>query len=196
VGEPATADRGHGHDGDPDLHGAKTVRNRVIAALAAVQRADPTLETYVTFGTTPSGPDARGKQMIAYAASIGFLPTGWIVMPFDFGAPATNMGQASITALQALALNLRTAYGVTDAVACQHSGVSSMNGRTDDGETVTLADFQTILAFAQQHHLARFTFWSINRDRPCAILNTLSDACSGVTQTPFAFTSVISQYQG
>lgn len=172
-------------------------RNCVIAALLAVQRGNPTLETYVTFGTTPTGPDATGKKLVSYASSIGFMPTGWTVMPFDFGAgPGTNMGTASIAAVQGLALTLRTSYGVSAAVAYSHSGISSMNGRTDDAETVSVANFQSMLAFAQANHLARFTFWSVNRDRPCAVLNQLSDACSGVSQTPYAYTNVIAQYQG
>jgi chitinase len=174
----------------------KKVRNRVIAALAAVQRANPSLETYVTIGTLTTGPDTRGKSLITYAASLGFLPTAWTVMPFDFGESVTNMGPASIAAVQALATTLRTTYGLSAAVAYQRSGISSMNGRTDDRETVTVADFQAILAFAQQNHLGRFTFWSVNRDRACAVPNTLSDACSGVSQAPYAFTSVIAQYQG
>ena len=59
-------------------------------------------------------------------------------------------------------------------------GISSMNGITDQNETVTVADFRTILAYAQQHHLARLTFWSVNRDRPCT--GGPADTCSGVGQ--------------
>ena len=51
---------------------------------------------------------------------------------------------------------------------------------TDLNETVTVGDFQTMLSYAQQHHLARFTFWSTNRDRPCS--GGGSDSCSGVSQ--------------
>ena len=40
-----------------------------------------------------------------------------------------------------------------------------MNGQTDEAsETVSLIDFQTILAFAGEHHLGRVSFWSVNRD--------------------------------
>ena len=71
-----------------------------------------------------------------------------------------------------------------------------MNGVTDESdETVTTADFQTILAYVQQHHLARFTFWSINRDRQCAS-GSDADACSGITQAPYAFTKIIVKYTG
>ena len=88
-------------------------------------------------------------------------------MPFDFGRPAVDMGHASIRALEGLASALVSAYGLSQAAAFQHAGVSSMNGRTDEAsETVGLEDFQTIAAFAGEHHLGRLTFWSVNRDRP------------------------------
>jgi hypothetical protein len=49
-----------------------------------------------------------------------------------------------------------------------------------------------MLAFAQLHHLARFTFWSVNRDRQCGAV----EECSGIQQAPFAFTDVIAEYHG
>ncbi|WP_399079113.1 ricin-type beta-trefoil lectin domain protein [Streptomyces zaehneri] len=69
-----------------------------------------------------------------------------------------------------------------------------MNGITDNSETVTVADFRTILAYAQQRHLARLTFWSVNRDRPCT--GGGADTCSGIAQQPWDFTRVFAQYAG
>jgi hypothetical protein len=44
-----------------------------------------------------------------------------------------------------------------------------MNGVTDvAGEPVNLSDFQFMLRYVGQHHLAKFTFWSVDRDRPLA----------------------------
>jgi hypothetical protein len=173
------------------------VRDRVVAALGTIARANPGLEISVTFGSSPTGPDAKGAAMISYAASIGFLPTAWTVMPFDFGGPAsTNMAQASIGAVQGLARLVQSGYRTTLATAYLHSGISSMNGRTDDGETVSVADLQSMLAFAQQNHLGRLTFWSVNRDRSCGGSTTGADSCSGVAQTPYAYSKVVAQYQG
>lgn len=71
-----------------------------------------------------------------------------------------------------------------------------MNGKTDvAGETVTTADFRTILAYARQHHIVRFSFWSINRDRPCGS-GTNADSCSGIAQQPYEFTKIVVQYAG
>jgi hypothetical protein len=70
-----------------------------------------------------------------------------------------------------------------------------MNGLTDvSSERVNLSDFQTMLSYANQHHLARFTFWSVNRDRPCT--GGGADTCSGVSQQPWDFSRVIGQFTG
>ena len=51
-----------------------------------------------------------------------------------------------------------------------------------------------LLAFAEPNHLARFTFWAVDRDRQCEpALNTGED-CSGIAQQPYAFTDVIERF--
>lgn len=172
-------------------------RQRVIAALAALQQADPALEISVTFGTDEAGPDGNDVSMIDQAATLGFQPYAWTVMPFDFGAPVTDMGATSIDAAEGLDADVAAAYHLTPARAYQHVGISSMNGKTDEtDETVSVSDFQAMLAFAQSNHLARFTFWSVNRDRSCPAGSPTSDSCSGIAQPPYAFTSLVAQYQG
>ena len=76
------------------------------------------------------------------------------------------------------------------------SGISSMNGETDEtDETVSMADFQQILDFAQAERLARLTFWAVNRDRPCSDgLSVQAGSCSGIDQATFAFTNLLSEY--
>ncbi|MER5866964.1 chitinase [Kitasatospora sp. NPDC002040] len=172
------------------------VRQRVVDALKIVKTKNPGIVTYVTMGTTPSGPDATGKDLIKRGAKAGLANDGWIIMPFDFGGHTGTMGQATVSALEGLKASVKSAYGYSDDEAYRHSGVSSMNGITDEpGETVTTGDFKTILAYAQQHHLARFAFWSVNRDRQCGS-GTDADACSGIAQSPYAFTKIVVQYKG
>jgi chitinase len=176
---------------------SKKVRKRVIEALAIVQGEDPGLEISVTFGTEEGGPEPDGKSLIADAAAIGFQPSAWTIMPFDFGAPSTDMGHASIRALEGLQRDLVAAYGISPALAYEHAGISSMNGETDEtDETVSLEDFETMLAFAQQNHIARFTYWAVNRDRPCGGGENSGEDCSGIAQAPYAFTDVIARYHG
>jgi chitinase len=175
----------------------KKTRVRVVAALAAVQRANPGLEISITFGTGEAGPERDGQSLIADAAAIGFQPSVWTLMPFDFGAPVTDMGQISIRAAEGLERELATRYGLSAALAYEHVGISSMNGMTDErDETVSAANFQAMLGFAQQHHLGRLTFWAINRDRPCPAKSAEEEECSGIEQQPYEFTDLLAQYHG
>jgi hypothetical protein len=173
-----------------------TVRQRVIDALKIVKNNNPGIKEFVTFGVATNGPDSVGRDLINKGAAAGLTVDGWTIMPFDFGGHSGSMGQVTINASEGLKNAVKSAYGYTDAVAYQHIGISSMNGKTDESdETVTLGDFQTILGYAQQHHIARLTFWSLNRDRQCGP-GLDGDSCSGVSQSPYAYTKVIVQYTG
>ena len=175
----------------------KKTRLRVVAALAAVQQANPGLEISITFASAQNGPEADGQSLIADAAAIGFQPSVWTIMPFDFGAPVANMGQTSIAAAEGLAHELAARYGLSSAAAYEHVGISSMNGHTDEtDETVSAADFQTMLGFASEQHLGRLTFWSVNRDRQCATGGKDEDSCSGIAQQPFQFSDLVAQFHG
>jgi hypothetical protein len=170
-------------------------RKRVVAALASVQAHDPGIEISITLATTEAGPEAAGRSLIADAAAIGFQPTSWTVMPFDFGTPRTDMGHASIRGVEALVSDLRSAFGIGAAEAYARAGISSMNGDTDEAaETVTPANFETMLAFAREHELARVTFWAVNRDRRCEGSLTPGEDCSGIAQAPYAFSDLVASY--
>ncbi len=176
--------------------GNATVRQRVIDALKLVKQNNAGIKTIITFGTTPTGPDSTGVDMITRGANSGLANDVWSVMPFDFGGHSGSMGSATVSAVEGLKSVVKSKYGYSDSVTYAHIGLSSMNGKTDEAdETVTLADFNTILGYAQQHHIARFAFWSINRDRPCGS-GTDADSCSGISQQPYDFTKVVAQYQG
>ncbi|MFI6354451.1 alpha-galactosidase [Streptomyces sp. NPDC050743] len=173
-----------------------TVRQRVVDALKTVEANNPGLKTVITFGTTSSGPDATGVDMIKRAARSGLANDVWCVMPFDFGGGTTNMGTLTTRAMEGLKARVEAAYGYDDATAYAHIGLSSMNGKTDDsGERVRVADFRTMLAYARQHHIARLTYWSANRDRPCGS-GIDGDSCSGVSQQPYDYLKVFTQYTG
>ncbi|MFG2682076.1 lectin [Streptomyces sp. NPDC048392] len=168
-----------------------TVQQRTVDALRTVKADNPGLKVYVTFGTGQNGPD---NSLIGKAAASGLTVDSWTIMPFNFGGAGQDMGRLTVRAAEGLKTAVQNAYGYTDDQAYRHTGISSMNGVTDNGETVTVADFRTILAYARQRHLARLTFWSVNRDRPCT--GGGADTCSGVSQQPWDFTRVLAQYNG
>ncbi|MFF2382045.1 ricin-type beta-trefoil lectin domain protein [Streptomyces sp. NPDC058108] len=178
-------------DIEADAYSNPTVQQRTVDALKTVKANNPGIKVYVTIGTGQSGPDT---SLINRAASSGLTVDSWTIMPFDFGGAGQNMGTLTQRAAEGLKTALKNAYGYSDDQAYRDMGISSMNGITDQNETVTVADFQTILGYAQQHHLARLTFWSVNRDRPCT--SGVADSCSGVGQQDWDYTRVLAKYTG
>ncbi|GAA3787589.1 lectin [Streptomyces chiangmaiensis] len=178
-------------DLEADAYSNPTVQQRTVDALKTVKANNPGLKVYVTIGTGQSGPDT---SLINRAAGSGLTVDSWTIMPFDFGGAGQNMGTLTLRAAEGLKTALKNAYGYSDDQAYRDMGISSMNGITDQNETVTVGDFRTILGYAQQHHLARLTFWSANRDRPCT--GGPADSCSGVSQQAWDYTRVFASYTG
>jgi hypothetical protein len=178
-------------DIEADAYSNPTVQQRTVDALKTVKANNAGLKVYITIGTGQSGPDT---SLINRAASSGLTVDAWAIMPFDFGGAGQNMGNLTTRAAEGLKSALKNAYGYSDDRAYRDMGISSMNGITDNSETVTVDDFRTILAYARQHHLARLTFWSANRDRPCT--GGSADSCSGVNQNNWDYTRVLAQYTG
>jgi hypothetical protein len=178
-------------DIEADAYSNTTVQQRTVDALKTIKANNPGIKVYVTIGTGQSGPDTG---LINRAAASGLTVDSWTIMPFDFGGAGQNMGTLTQRAAEGLKTALKNAYGYGDDQAYRDMGISSMNGITDQNETVTVADFQTILGYAQQHHLARLTFWSVNRDRPCT--SGVADSCSGVSQQDWDYTRVFAKYTG
>jgi hypothetical protein len=180
-------------DIEADAYSSSTVQQRTVDALKTIKANNPGIIEYVTLGSGQTGPDS---SLISKAAASGLTVDAWTIMPFDFGGAGQNMATLTQQATDGLKNVLKSAYGYTDDQAYRHSGISSMNGITDANETVTVANFRTIVSYAQLHHLARLTFWSANRDRPCAGAYTGDDTCSGVSQQAWDFTRALTAYTG
>ncbi|HEY3482941.1 MAG TPA: ricin-type beta-trefoil lectin domain protein [Streptomyces sp.] len=180
-------------DIEADAYSNGTVQQRTVDALKTIKANNPGIAVYVTMGTDKTGPDT---SLISKGAASGLTVDSWTIMPFDFGGAGQNMGNLTLQAADGLKNAVKNAYGYSDDQAYRHIGISSMNGITDNNETVTVADFRTILGYAQSHHLARLTFWSANRDRPCPGAYPNDDTCSGVSQQAWDFTRTFAQYGG
>ncbi|GAA2494361.1 ricin-type beta-trefoil lectin domain protein [Winogradskya humida] len=182
---------------DIDIEGtpynSATDQQKTVDALKTIKANNPGITTYITLGSLTTGPDS---SLINRAAASGLQVDGWGIMTFDWGSTGNNQGALTIQAADGLKNKLKTAYGYSDADAYKHVGISSMNGITDENAVVTLADMRTITTYAQQHQIARLTFWSLNRDRQCSGAYPNDDTCSGVTQSAYEFTKIIGAYKG
>ncbi|AHH94391.1 chitinase [Kutzneria viridogrisea] len=171
------------------------VQDRVLGALKLVKQKNPGIKVVVTMGTETSGPNGDGARLIKQGKALDAGVDVWSIMPFDF-SNGGDMWAHTKSAAEGLKNLLKSSFGWSDATAYSHMGISSMNGKTDNaGETVTLANFNSILSYAQTNHLARLTYWSANRDRACGSGGD-GDTCSGVNQKANDFSKVIGKFTG
>ncbi|GJF30492.1 chitinase [Kitasatospora sp. NE20-6] len=179
---------------EPEYENAAAIHNEIGAA-KILQRDNPGLYISITTAGTNAGTGWFGTQMLNEAKSQGFTPNNYSIMPFDGGF---NGAAAQTDALVKFNQILQTTFGWNEATAYAHEGVSLMNGRTDAAEYFRQADFQTVLDFATAHKLARYTYWSVNRDRQCAgtVDPGLSGSCSSVAQNDWDFTKFTVRFAG
>ncbi|WP_198347960.1 chitinase [Plantactinospora sp. KBS50] len=179
---------------EPEYENATAVHNELGAA-QILQRNNPGLYVSVTTAGTAAGTGWFGQQMLNDAKSLGFTPNNYSIMPFDGGFSG---GSSQVAALEAFHGLLMNTFGWDSATAYGREGVSMMNGRSDVGEYFRQADFQTVLDYATGHHLARYTYWSVNRDRQCPDPNqsTTSGTCSSVPQSAWEFTKYTARFAG
>ncbi|SCG58196.1 cellulose binding domain-containing protein [Micromonospora inositola] len=170
----------------------EVVQDRILGALKIVKQNNPGIKTIVTFGTSTTGPSWWGTRLINQAAALGANIDTFTIMPFDFGGGA-NMYQNTVNAAEGLKNALKTAFGWSDATAYAHMGISGMNGLSDQQELTSPATWTQIRDWARARGLSRFTFWSVNRDRPCPGGGVVSN-CSGIAQNTWEFTSITAQY--
>ncbi|MFE4974155.1 chitinase [Kitasatospora sp. NPDC056651] len=179
---------------EPEYENTAAIHNEIGAA-KILQQNNPGLYVSVTTAGTNAGTGWFGTQMLNEAKSQGFTPDNFSIMPFDGGF---NGAAAQTDALTKFNQILQTTFGWNEATAYAHEGISMMNGRTDAAEYFHQADFQTVLDFATAHGLARYTYWSVNRDRQCAgnVDPGLSGSCSSVAQSDWDFTKYTVKFAG
>ncbi|MER5636909.1 chitinase [Kitasatospora sp. NPDC002227] len=179
---------------EPEYENTAAIHNEIGAA-RLLQQNNPGLYVSITTAGTNAGTGWFGTQMLNEAKSQGFTPANYSIMPFDGGF---NGAAAQTDALVKFNAILQSTFGWTEANAYAHEGISMMNGRTDAAEYFRQADFQTVLDFATAHKLARYTYWSVNRDRQCAgtVDPGLSGSCSSVVQNDWDFTKYTVRFAG
>jgi hypothetical protein len=155
------------------------VQDRILGALKIVKENNPDIQTILTFGTTTTGPNEWGNRLIEQAKALEANVDVFTIMPFDFGG--SDMVADTKAATEGLKSKLASTFGWSDAEAYGHAGISGMNGLSDQQETTTPAQWTEIRDWAKSNGLARFTFWSVNRDVPGG---------SGVDQGQWEFTKI------
>lgn len=205
-------DRYHADTMDLDLEGSTLTdaasSERRATAVAALQRErrteHKTLAVWLTLPVAPTGLTADGTDAVARLLAAGVDLAGVNVMTMDYGdalPKGVSMLTGSEQALTATHRQLGVLYDrakvhLSDASLWSKIGATPMIGQNDvAGEVFGLGDAQGLNRFARQHHLARMSMWSANRDVTCGSnyvdVRIVSVACSGVAQGGKTFTGLL-----
>jgi chitodextrinase len=165
------------------------IRNQ---ALANLQKANPGLVISYTLPAVPTGLGGEGVKLMASAKKYGVNVSLVNLMTMDYGAyyNPNAMADNAINAVKN-AMAQMSAQGQTPQM-----GITPMIGINDVVQEVfTLADAQTVLAYAQSEpRVQRLAMWSIARDNGDCV-GTVSYGCSGVSQSDYAFASIFNKIQ-
>jgi chitinase len=143
----------------------------------AQAQAQKGIKVSFTLPVDTSGLPADALDVVKQAVKAGVTISHVNIMVMDYGQGQT--GSMSGYAKQALAATqaqlLGAIPGLDGAGAWAMLGATPMIGQNDTpGEVFTLADAQSLLAYAQQQQIGLLSFWSIHRDRPGTDYNTSS----------------------
>ncbi|MDX6743974.1 chitinase [Actinocorallia sp. A-T 12471] len=181
-------------ENDDELRSA-AVQDLILKGMKIVKAANPDIALIITTSTDKKGLDKWGQRLLEHAAALEVPVDNYTVMPFNFGGSA-DMYADTVAAAEDLKTRLADIHGWDDATAWRMSGVSGMNGVSDDGEITTPQIWTRVRDWASFRGLGRLSFWSVNRDRPCPQGggDVVSD-CGGVPQKRWEFTEITAGFQ-
>ena len=177
-------------------------RNKAIAALqAAAAGAGKILVVQYTLPVLPTGLTSQGLSLLKNAMMNG-VNIGMVnVMTMDYGSDyePNQMGAYAVQAMDATISQVATLYGAAKTAAQVRSmiGVTPEIGWNDvTPEVFTLADASTVVSAARSEGIGMLAFWSISRDRQCPGAPAVAGTCSGIIQSPGAFTNIFKLFTG
>ena len=176
-----------------------TRTNQALAEVKSWASGNGTpLSISYTIPTAPTGLTSDGVNVLTNGKSNGFTPDLVNVMTMDYGSSGTEMGDAANQALDAVAGQVASTYGVSSAQAYGMLGTTPMIGQNDSpGEVLSLDDAASIVSHAKSQGIAQVSFWAEGRDNGgCAGQTTASSTCSGVSQSDGDFTKAFQQFAG
>jgi len=172
---------------------ANQLRNRAVAGLQReFALAGRRLVISYTLPTNVTGLTPSGVNLLRDAIQAGVRLAGVNVMTMNYysrNAPGNEMAQNAMHTTNSVFRQLHLLYpGRTAAQLWAMLGIIPMIGiNNDQREIFTLQDAHTLLSFAEQRHVARLAFWSIQRDDKCDRDQIAPHYCSGVPQQPYQY---------
>src|SRR5207302_7258724 len=174
-------------------------RDKALAEVRSWASANGrSLSISFTIPTNPSGLTGDGVNLLNNARANGFIPDVVNVMTMDYGGSGIEMGSAANQAIDALAGQVASAFGISTSAAYAKLGNTPMIGQNDSsGEIFTLGDASSVESYAASRGIALLSYWSENRDNGgCPGSTAAAGNCSGVSQNTGDFARTFQAFSG
>lgn len=185
---------------------ANTRRAEAVALLQQQQPEKDPLQVWVTLPVGSQGLAEDAQDVVAQMLGAGVELAGVNLMTMNYGEGKDSdqsLYEAATTSARAAQAQVKDLYeqagqSLSEEQAWQHIGLTPMIGHNDvEGEAFTLDDAQQLNQFARQQGIGRLSFWSLNRDQPCAgdepSALWVSASCSGLEEEAGAFAQVLDE---
>jgi chitinase len=173
-------------------------RNQALANLQQQYAASgKTLAVDYTLPVNPTGLLSNSLSLLNNAKSHNLTVNLVNIMTMDYGA-SMDMGAAAVNAATALHTQLGQIWtSKTSAQLWAMEGNTPMIGVNDStNEVFSTANATTLENFAAANGIQELSFWALGRDKACATNGTLSDTCSGTSQSAYQFTRTFNALTG
>jgi chitinase len=130
-------------------------------ALAALQKADPSVQVDFTLPVDPDGLESDATKLLKDAKSAGVSVNLVNIMTMDFGDGENALADAE-SAANATEPQLASVYGGSAAQNWGRMGLTPIAGRNDDDEDFTQSNASTLEGFAASKGVQELSFWEVD----------------------------------
>ncbi|MGF1427856.1 chitinase [Kitasatospora sp. LaBMicrA B282] len=130
-------------------------------ALAALQKANPSVQVDFTVPVDPTGLESNALDLLKDAKSKGVRVNLVNIMTMDFGNGQNALKDAE-SAANATHGQLAGLYGGSSAQVWGRLGLTPIAGRNDDNENFTQANAATLESFAAGKGVQELAFWEVD----------------------------------
>jgi chitinase len=180
-------------------------RNKAIRKVQEwAERHHRTVQIVYTIPTGPNGLEQTGIDVLSNAIKNDVRIDIVNIMTFDYyDDQAHQMARDTKTAANGLVATLHTLYphrstdrlwrmvGITEMIGIDDYG---SGGETGPLEIFTIADAKNITAWAREKDIAELSIWALGRDNGACPGTPGSDSCSGVAQSTWQFTHIMTPF--
>jgi hypothetical protein len=150
---------------DFDIEGSPldntAANSRRDQALAALQKANPSVQVDFTVPVDPTGLESNALNLLKDAKSKGVNVNLVNIMTMDFGDGENALNDAE-SAANATEKQLASLYGTSASATWNKIGLTPIAGHNDDNENFTQGNAATLESFAASKGVQELAFWEVD----------------------------------